>query len=227
MSEEIEKLKKSHEEFVHIIAHDLSAPLRHVRDFTGLLLDSFPQSLSEEQQEYKQFIDAALSKLTVMQDDLLALSRITSRGNHFSAVPLTTTVNRVADDLGMAVPYHGNDQVVWGDAEQIALAFHHLFRNARAYARPDVPLELTVTALPIAGGIEIAVTDNGIGIEEKYFLEIFKMFRRLHAFGTFGNGAGAGLAIVEKIMARHGGHIRVQSHVGKGSTFTLYFPQKA
>lgn len=227
MNDEIAQLKRNHEEFVHIVAHDLSAPLRHIKDFTGLLLDSFSYDLTQEQKEYKQFIDKALSKLTIMQDDLLALSHITSRGQAFAEVRLDTAITNAADDLGLTVSYQASGLTVWGDAEQIVLAFRHLFHNALTYAQGDRALQVNVDVSSYGKGTEIAVRDNGIGFEEKYYSEIFKMFRRLHPAGVYGNGAGAGLAIVEKIMARHGGHIRVQSKVGEGTIFTLFFPEKS
>ncbi len=226
MSDEAEKLKQEHEDFVHIVAHDFSAPLRHVKDFTGLLLESLAQDLSAEQQEYKQFIDKAIDKLDVMQNDLLALARITTRGNPFAEVDMRRVAHDAAQEVGVTMTYHGEAPKLWGDEEQISYVLRQLFDNAKTFARADVPVQIVVTATSVAGGIEIAVRDNGIGIEEKYAAEIFKMFRRLHAHGEYGAGAGAGLTMVQKIIERHGGCVRVNSTKGQGSTFTLFFPQR-
>ncbi|HIH04194.1 MAG TPA: nitrogen fixation protein FixL, partial [Methanoregulaceae archaeon] len=99
----------------------------------------------------------------------------------------------------------------------------NLIGNAIKYRRPDVPLEIRISASRVNGMVEFAVADNGIGIEAEYFDRIFEMFRRLHTHDKY-SGTGVGLAIVRRIVERHGGTVRVESRPGEGSTFFLTLP---
>jgi len=107
---------------------------------------------------------------------------------------------------------------VMADRSQVEQVVANLVGNAIKYRRPGVAPRVLVSAACRGEWWEIAVADNGIGIEGEYFDRIFEMFRRLHTNDEF-EGTGIGLAVVRKIVERHGGTIRVESVPGKGSTF--------
>ena len=107
---------------------------------------------------------------------------------------------------------------VLADAAQLEQVFVNLVGNAIKYRRPDVPLAIRIAARRTGPMVEFSVRDNGIGIEAEYFDRIFEMFRRLHTHDEY-EGTGIGLAVVKRIVDRHGGTIRVESSPGAGGTF--------
>ena len=161
--------------------------------------------------------------------DLLQFSRLETR-----ALPLmpTDAAEAVADALrlleaalreaGGTVDV-GDLPMVLADRQQLEQVFANLIGNAIKYRRPDVPLEVGISAERMNGMVEFAVQDNGIGIEAEYFDRIFVMFQRLHTNDEYA-GTGIGLAVVKKIVERHGGTIRVESTPGAGSTFFFTLP---
>ncbi len=112
---------------------------------------------------------------------------------------------------------------VLADATQLEQVFANLIGNAIKYRRPEAPPQIRVSAERRDGWWEFAVADNGIGIESEYFDRIFEMFRRLHTHDQY-EGTGIGLAVVKRIVERHGGTIRVESTPGEGSTFFFTLP---
>ena len=117
----------------------------------------------------------------------------------------------------------GDLPTVMADPSQLQQVFTNLIGNALKYRRPDVPAEVRISAERAGGFWRFAVTDNGIGIEKEYFDRIFVIFQRLHTRDEY-EGTGIGLAVVRKIVERHGGRIRVESIPGQGSTFSFTLP---
>jgi light-regulated signal transduction histidine kinase (bacteriophytochrome) len=117
----------------------------------------------------------------------------------------------------------GELPTVMADAAQLAQVFANLVGNAIKYRRPDVPPEIRISAERHGGMVEFAVRDNGIGIDEEYFDRIFVIFQRLHTRDEY-PGTGIGLAVVRKIVERHGGRVRVESAPDEGSTFFFTLP---
>jgi two-component system, chemotaxis family, sensor kinase Cph1 len=116
--------------------------------------------------------------------------------------------------------------VVKANSAQLGQVFAHLVGNALKYHR-DEPLKVHVSACEHGDKWEFSVRDNGIGIESAHFEKIFAVFQRLHEENKFGGGSGIGLAICKKIVEYHGGHIRVESQPGQGSTFFFTLPKPA
>ncbi len=113
--------------------------------------------------------------------------------------------------------------VVFADENQIERMFQNLISNSLKFCRDGVPPKIHVSARKEGSEYVLNVQDNGIGIEKQYTGRIFEVFKRLHAIGEY-EGAGIGLAIVKRIMERHGGYIWVESEFGEGSTFYFTIP---
>ncbi len=118
---------------------------------------------------------------------------------------------------------HDPMPVVMADPLQLEQVFTNLVSNAIKFRRLDEPLQIHVGARRTDGFWEFSVADNGIGIAPEYFDRIFVIFQRLHTKETY-PGTGIGLAIVKRIIDRHGGQIRVESTPGEGSTFFFTLP---
>jgi light-regulated signal transduction histidine kinase (bacteriophytochrome) len=164
-------------------------------------------------------------------EDLLAYSRVGTKGKEFREVPVEAALKRAVTNLRAAIEESGA-AVTWdplpqvrGDELQLSQLFQNLIGNALKFRGQSVP-RVHVSAVETRADWEISVRDNGIGIEPQYFERIFMVFQRLHTKGDY-PGTGIGLAICKKVVERHGGHISVESTPGEGSRFQFTLPKKS
>ena len=228
----MDDLQRSNEElqrFAYVASHDLQEPLRSIISFSQLLERRYRGKLDQDADEYIAFIVEGGNRMQTLILDLLQLSRVETKAR---PLILTDTGEVVADALRlMETPIReagatievGEMPAVLADAAQLAQVFANLVGNALKYRREGVPPEVWISAERRDRMVEFAVRDNGIGIEEDYFDRIFVIFQRLHTREEY-EGTGIGLAIVRKIVERHGGRVRVESVPGEGSTFFFTLP---
>ncbi len=227
-----DELKRSNEElqrFAYVASHDLQEPLRTIVSFSELLKRRYRGLLDADADEFIDYIVEGGRRMQTLIKDLLQLSQIETEGKP----PVKTDPRNVMADVLRILesPIHeanatvtvGDLPPVMVDAAQLALVFTNLIGNAVKYRRPDVPLEIRVSAEQEGTCWRFAVTDNGIGIEPVYFERIFVIFQRLHTRDEY-EGTGIGLAIVRKIVERYGGRVRVESMLGEGATFFFTLP---
>lgn len=163
-------------------------------------------------------------------NDLLAYSRVGTRGKPFVPADCAAVLAGVLADLNVAlqesgaVVTHAALPSVRADATQLMQLFQNLIANAIKF-RGERPPEIRVGAERGAGEWVFSVRDNGIGIEPQYFERVFGVFQRLHTRREY-PGTGIGLAICKKIVERHGGRIWVESQPGQGSTFYFTLPDR-
>ena len=226
------ELARSNEErqrFAYVASHDLQEPLRSIVSFSQLLERRYRGQLGEDADEFIGFIVEGGIRMQTLIRDLLQFARIDTRAQ----TPVPTDANRsVADALALFEPQIRNAggsvvveplPTVMADPAQLEQVFTNLVSNAFKYRRPGVPPAIRVSAARRADLWEFAVADNGIGIEDEYRDRIFEMLRRLHTHDRY-EGTGIGLAVVRKIVERHGGTVRVESTPGEGSTFFFTMP---
>jgi light-regulated signal transduction histidine kinase (bacteriophytochrome) len=163
-------------------------------------------------------------------EDLLAYSRVGTKGKEFKPVPVESALRRAIVNLraaieesGAAVTYESLP-VAQADDTQLAQLFQNLIGNALKFRSASVP-RIHVSCVQKPAEYEIVVADNGIGIEAQYFERIFMVFQRLHNKGEY-PGTGIGLAICKKVIERHGGRIWVESSPGEGSAFHFTLPKE-
>lgn len=222
----VAELNRSDEElgqFAYIASHDLQEPLRMVASYTRLLSRRYKGQLDAQADEFIDFAEDGANRMQRLIQDLLAYSRIGTRGEERreleSEVALCHALMnlRGAIDESGAVVTYGPLPIISGDETQLIQLFQNLIGNAIKYQGPGVPL-IHVAAVSEGGKWVFSVDDNGLGIDDQYFEKIFGMFQRLHRRDEF-EGTGIGLAICKKIVERHGGLISVESRPGQGSTF--------
>jgi signal transduction histidine kinase len=228
----LEEANQDMKDFVYIASHDLRQPLRAITSFGQLLERSIGGSLDEENKENLGFmIDGAL-RMNQMIEDLLVYSRVTTKEIKFEAIDLNEVVEQL-EQIEVAAALSEADgtievpealPTVKVNRGQISQLLQNFIANGLKYLAEGVKPSIVVTSEETGDGkVKIMVTDNGIGIDDKYKGEVFKMFRRLHSRSEY-EGTGIGLAVCKKIVDRHNGQIGVESEVGKGSTFWFTVP---
>jgi chemotaxis family two-component system sensor kinase Cph1 len=241
------KLVESNEEleaFAYVASHDLKEPLRQIETFGNLLERVFDKGNPRAIDAARWFsgIQTSSRRLRSLISDLAEYSRLGRHARPYSPISLAEAFAGVKTDLGCLIEQSGATlivettlPVVMCDATQIRQVLQNLIANALKYRRTDRRTEIRIGArvrrgkggsspsdLPV---LELAVADNGIGVDESHWKKIFEPFQRLHSAEEY-EGSGIGLAICRKIMERHGGHIAVVSRIGEGSTFTLTLPMR-
>jgi len=233
LNEAHEELKRSNaelEQFAYVASHDLQEPLRMVSSYTQLLQRRFRDKLDGDATEFMGYIVDGAARMKQLIEDLLAYSRVGTRGKEFRPVQVEGALRRAIANLRAAISESAasvsNDALpaVLGDDVQLAQLFQNLIGNALKFRSASVP-RIHVSCAEKENEFEFAVADNGIGIEPQYFERIFMVFQRLHNKGEY-PGTGIGLAICKKVVERHGGRIWVDSTPGGGSTFRFTLPKR-
>ncbi len=227
-----EDLARSNEElqrFAYVASHDLQEPLRSIVSFSQLLERRYKGKLDSDADEYIEFIVEGGTRMQTLIRDLLQVSRVETEAKPLAPTDPAAVVYAAARSLDEAIRGAGatvtvgDMPTVMADAAQIEQVFSNLIGNAVKYRREGVPPVIAISARRLNGRVEFSVKDNGIGIEDEYHDRIFEMFRRLHTHDEY-EGTGIGLAVVKRIVERHGGTIRVESTPGEGSTFFFTLP---
>jgi PAS domain S-box-containing protein len=237
-AEELQRSNTELEQFAYVASHDLQEPLRMVASYTQLLGRRYKGKLDGEADEFISYAVEGATRMQVLINDLLAYSRVGTRGKPFSIADCNEVLGRALANLKLAGEEAGAQITsealpqVEGDPTQLMQLFQNLIGNAIKFRsperRPEIYIAVTARRAEHAERSRFewlfAVRDNGIGIEEKYFDRIFVIFQRLHTREQY-PGTGIGLAVCKKIVERHGGRIWVESAVGKGSTFYFTLPK--
>jgi light-regulated signal transduction histidine kinase (bacteriophytochrome) len=226
----LEALKHEFDAFAYSVSHDLRAPLRHITAFAGMLERAGSATLSEADRSSMQAIKEAADRMNALIDGLLRLSRIGRAEMNCTAVPLSDVVHQAQRDLspetaGRRIDWHiGALPTVHGDPPLLRHVFTNLLGNAIKFTAERNPAEIEVGAREEPKRWVIYVRDNGVGFDQKLAGRLFGVFQRLHSEREF-EGTGVGLAIVRKIVARHGGEIWAEGRVNQGATFFFSLPK--
>ena len=237
-----EKLTQTNQElqsFAYAASHDLQEPLRKIVAFSDRIIKKEATNLNEQSLDYFDRIQKAALRMQTLINDLLSYSRITTQAQPFVKVNLGAIVSDVITDLESLIERTSgkveanNLPVIEADPTQIRQLFQNLISNGLKFHRPGVPPIVRITSRIVNAEskrlksrqelLELSFEDNGIGIEERYFIKIFSVFQRLHGKDEY-EGTGVGLSICHKIVERHKGQIKVASELGKGSRFIVTLP---
>jgi len=234
LQETIEELKRSNAElqqFAYVTSHDLQEPLRTIASFTQLLERRYKGKLDSDADEFMEYIVDASKRMQQLINDLLEYSRVATKLGEFQPVDvgevLDTSLNNLKSSIeeNNAEITHDKLPTVTADKTQLIQLFQNLIGNAIKFKKPDEPPKIHISSRKDEekGEYLFAVADNGIGMEPQYAERIFVIFQRLHTREEY-QGTGIGLAIVKRIIDRHGGRVWVESELGKGSTFYFTIP---
>jgi PAS domain S-box-containing protein len=217
------------ERFAFVASHDLQEPLRMVSSFLGLLESESSERLDAASKEYIRYAVDGAERMKKLIHALLEYSRLDVVKENAVEVDLNQVIKNVRaflkfsiEDSGAMIEA-GSLPIVNGLESQLQQVFQNLISNALKYHNHNKP-EINIGAKEKGSFWEFHVSDNGIGIDPKYFDKIFIIFQRLHDKNEY-SGTGIGLAICKKIIEKHGGQIWLHSEVGKGSTFYFTLPK--
>jgi PAS domain S-box-containing protein len=217
------------ESFTYSVAHDLRAPLRHIDAFSKILEEDFTAVLPLEARHYLKNIRNSTGKMSQLVDDLLNLARVGRQELRRQPTPLSGLVDEVMADLkeetaGRTLEWHIEAlPAIECDPGLMKQVFANLLSNAVKYTRPRSVAVIEVGCRTKDGDSALFVRDNGVGFNMKYADKLFGVFQRFHRAEEF-EGTGVGLATVDRIVRKHGGHIWAEAAVDKGATFYFTVP---
>ncbi len=226
---QFESVNKELEAFSYSISHDLRAPLRGIIGFTSLLEEKYGNNLDDEAKRIIGIIKNNTLKMGNLIDDLLTFSRMGRQDIIKSNIPVSDLVKEVINSLAGKDPkISWNIQSLpdcYGDINAIRQVWVNLVSNAIKYSGKAEHPAITIGSFTNKVQVVFFVKDNGSGFDMKYQHKLFKVFQRLHSADEF-EGTGVGLAIVEKIIAKHGGSVWAEAEKNKGATFYFGLPKQ-
>ena len=221
---QLEAANKELEAFSYSVSHDLRAPLRAVNGFAGMVIGEYGGQVPAEAARYLERIRSNAIKMGELIDDLLSFSRLGRQPLKRQEVDMTKLVQNVLDDLA---PEREGRQIeiragtlpgCWGDPALLKQVWVNLISNAIKYTRGRAPAHVETGCETGDGEHIYFVRDNGAGFDMRHVEKLFGVFQRLHLAEEF-EGTGVGLAIVQRIIHRHGGRIWAEAEKDKGATF--------
>ena len=221
---ELETANKELEAFSYSVSHDLRAPLRAINGFSSIVLEEFGPQLPPEARRYLDRVCSGGKRMGELIDDLLSFSRLSRQPTNRQRVD---TARMVQEALAELKPATNNRQLeirigelpcCQGDAGLLKQVWINLLSNALKYSRDRAPAIIEAGSEQTDGKTVYFVRDNGVGFDMQYAGKLFGVFQRLHRADEF-EGTGVGLAIVQRIVHRHGGRIWVAAELDRGAAF--------
>jgi PAS domain S-box-containing protein len=228
-TEQLEAANKELEAFSYSVSHDLRSPLRAVHSYTNILLEEYEKTLDEEGKRLCGIISSSATQMGELIDDLLSFSRIGRSTMNPSKLDMKSIAGSVFDEISSEkertrIKFHvGKLHKCFGDPGLIKLVWNNLISNSIKYSSKETVSEIVISSILEENRITYSVKDNGVGFDMKYKHKLFGVFQRLHSESEF-EGNGVGLAIVQRIIFRHGGAVWAEGEVGKGATFYFSLP---
>ena len=212
------------EAFSYSVSHDLRAPLRAIDGFSQALMEDCAERLDQDGRSHLTRVRQAAQRMGLLIDDLLKLSRVTRADVNFEDIDLGALAREVADTLRAQEPDRqteieiANGLKARGDPRLLQIALENLLGNAWKFTAGRSPARIELGQSRREGGMAYFVRDNGVGFDMAYADQLFRAFQRLHDARAF-PGTGIGLATVQRIIHKHGGHVWAEAETDTGATF--------
>lgn len=220
---------KDLEQFAYIASHDLKTPLRNIVNFSQLLQMSLQKKKYDKMPEYLDFIIRYGKNMNQIISDVLEMSLVQKKSLSITKVDIGKVIESVKVSLDIKIEQRNviikyqNVPSIFGNESQLKQVFQNLIENGIKYNDSKVPeINISYCSL-IEHKHKFIISDNGIGFDQKYADDVFKMFRRLHSTNKY-NGSGIGLSLCKKIIQAHGGSISVSSEKGTGTSVSFVIP---
>lgn len=231
-NDELRAVNRELETFSYSVSHDLRAPLRAIDGFSRVLLEDHAPQLDGEGVRSLNIIRANAQRMGRLIDDLLEFSRLSRKELVTAQVDMEALARAAADDLrreaalgaAAATIEIGQLPAARGDAGLLQQVWANLIGNALKYSRTKPAPTVEISASEQNGDLVYRVRDNGVGFDPAFADKLFGVFQRLHSADEF-EGTGVGLALVQRILERHGGRIWADAEPGQGATFYFTLPR--
>jgi len=226
---QLEAANKELEAFSYSVSHDLRAPLRAIDGFTSILVSEYGEKLDDEGKRICGIIGSESQRMEHLINDLLAFSRLGRKELHSSKIDMTSLANSVVNELvehedKERIHFHiGKLHSATGDPALIRQVWINLLSNAIKFTSRKKRVVIEMGSTRNQDEIVYYVRDNGAGFDMAYEDKLFGVFQRLHSESEF-EGTGVGLAIVKRVVHRHGGHVWAEGKIDKGATFYFALP---
>ncbi len=226
--QQLEEVNKELESFSYSVSHDLRAPLRAIDGYARILEEDFNAVLDEEGKRLLFTVQKNAKKMGNLIDDLLSFARLGKKALVKTTIDMNALVEEVLSDLKSAGNYKAevktaNLHAITGDYALIKQVMINLISNGIKYSSKKENPVVEITSAIQNDRVVYTVKDNGEGFDMQYASKLFGVFQRLHSETDF-EGTGVGLAIVQRIVNKHGGTINATAELGKGATFTFSLP---
>ncbi|MDA3820775.1 MAG: transporter substrate-binding domain-containing protein [Candidatus Delongbacteria bacterium] len=234
LKEERRKLRFFNEEleaFTYSVSHDLRAPLRAINGFSNFLVEDYASKLDDEGIRYINIIMSNTNKMDNLISNLLTMSRVSRTELTSSDVDMHTTVKTIFDEIATAEEKDEFDLEIHDlpkakcDARLIKQVWQNLIANALKYSSKSPVKKIEIRAEQKKEETVFCIKDHGAGFDPKYKTKLFGVFQRLHTEKEF-HGTGVGLAIVQRIIKKHGGRVWAEGKTNKGASFYFSLPKK-
>jgi PAS domain S-box-containing protein len=226
---QLEAARKELEEFSYSMSHDLRTPLRAINGYSNILLEDHRDELNAEGKRLLGALAENAGRMGRLIDDILRFLGMARRTLKPVQVDLAALAREVFAELEATMPQRRLRLQVdalppaWGDAEMLKLLLAELFSNAAKFSPPEREAIIELAGEAGDGAKVYRVTDHGVGFDMRYAEKLFKVFERVHPTGSY-EGTGIGLAIVKRIVDRHGGRVWAEGSVDGGATFHFSLP---
>jgi len=226
----LEAVNKELEAFAYSVSHDLRAPLRAISGFAEALTEDCGPLLDAEGKRYLARIQDNAHKMGQLIDDLLAFSRLGRQPMTVTRIDMGALARAVFDELAALAPTRrltlkiGSVPPALGDGTLVRQVLANLLSNAIKFRKTRSQALIEFGYLPGSDGGTYYVKDNGVGFDMQYAGKLFGVFQRLHPIAEF-EGTGVGLALVQRIVMRHGGRVWAEGAVDQGATFCFTLPK--
>ena len=220
----LEQANAELESFSYSVSHDLRAPLRAINGFSLALLEDYGTTLPPDGQALLARVRENTKRMAQLIDDLLVFSRLGRKPLEMGPVDLASLMQSVVEEQRQADPKRAIEVVVHsfpatlGDAGLLRQALSNLIENAFKFTRRQPKARIEIGSRVEGAETVYYVRDNGAGFDMKYATKLFGVFQRLHGESDF-EGTGVGLALVQRIVHRHGGRVWAEAQVDQGATF--------
>ena len=228
-TQELQEANAELESFAYSVSHDLRVPLRAIDGFSQIVLEEYATTLDAEGQRLLNVVRDNTQRMAQLIDDILSFSRTGRQEMRLGAIDMAALVRGTLAELA---PNMADRQVeveiqplpsAHADRAMMERVFVNLLTNAIKFTAPKAQAHIVVGATPGEGETIYFVRDNGVGFDMRYADKLFGVFQRLHSIEEF-EGTGIGLAIVKRVVTRHGGRVWAEGRVGEGATIYFTLP---
>jgi light-regulated signal transduction histidine kinase (bacteriophytochrome) len=228
---QLEAANKELEAFSYSVSHDLRAPLRAIDGFSTALLEDYIDRLDDDGKRYLNIIGSNAKKMGQLIDDLLLFSRLGRQEIRPSDINMEKLAKTVFEELKLAVPERKVQMNIntlfpaQGGQAMIRQVFVNLLSNSIKFTRTKETAVIDVDGRSEGDENIYTIKDNGVGFDMRYVDKLFGVFQRLHSSEEF-EGTGVGLAIVQRLIHRHGGRVWAEGKVNEGAIFSFTLPRR-